>query len=121
MPHCGIASNQTLCPQIVLAGVESAPLSSTERLVLRPNSHGKHRRIEEEEEGVVGHAEGERKSGDLHRDRQIVGMVGEAVGGRCGQGTVEAETSLEVDGARETEAKVLAGQVMRLVADLPEA
>lgn len=40
---------------------------------------------------------------------------------RFGQGTVEAETSLKVDGARETEAKVLAGQVMRLVGDLPEA
>nr|WP_222530254.1 RNA polymerase sigma factor [Azospirillum sp. 412522] len=40
---------------------------------------------------------------------------------RFGQGTVDAEASLEVDGAREAEAKVLAGQVMRLVGDLPEA
>ncbi len=40
---------------------------------------------------------------------------------RLGQGFVEVETSLEFDGAREAEARVMANQVLRRVNELPEA
>ncbi|MDM9626474.1 RNA polymerase sigma factor [Rhizobium sp. S152] len=40
---------------------------------------------------------------------------------RQGQGFVEAEEALVVDGAHETETHVMAGQVLRLVDALPEA
>ncbi|MBB3964702.1 RNA polymerase sigma factor [Rhizobium metallidurans] len=40
---------------------------------------------------------------------------------RQGQGFVDAEQALVVDGARETEAHVMAAQVLRLVGALPDA
>lgn len=40
---------------------------------------------------------------------------------RQGQGIVDADDSLVVDGARQTETHVMANQVLRLVAALPEA